>query len=368
MLKLCYSNLIDATGTTITSSTEATALPDDNIQHFWKTKTWRTSGGNFVVTINANDDIDFEETNGVELTATLAAGTYTAATLIAEMETRLEAAGASGYAVSYSSSTHKFTIVSDGAGGGGIFKLRWNSGSNAATTVGGTIGFDTAADDSGSLTYTSDNVSIHSEEWIKFDFGLAQNVTEFLMTRHGVSSSATVKIQGNATDSWASPTVDVTLTYNIEIMLNRWSVNQSYRYWRILIIDTNNSNGYVEIGRAFLGTSIAPERNFTNGYRIETVDPSKVETSSGGVESTDEETPYLVFSLPFENTLIDNVEIVRKDRGKTGDLFICCDYDNELLTDGKHDYSRYVRFLSLPNYSGSHLKRKNFSLDFKELV
>ena len=53
----------------------------------------------------------------------------------------------------YSSSTGKFTFSSDGA----TFSLLWNTGANTANSVGTTIGFDTAADDTGSTSYEGDN-------------------------------------------------------------------------------------------------------------------------------------------------------------------------------------------------------------------
>ena len=53
----------------------------------------------------------------------------------------------------YSNSTGKFTLTSSGA----TFSLLWNTGTNAANSVGTTIGFAVAADDSAALTYTSDN-------------------------------------------------------------------------------------------------------------------------------------------------------------------------------------------------------------------
>lgn len=48
----------------------------------------------------------------------------------------------------------KFKFTSNGT----TFSLLWNTGVNTANTIGDKIGFATAADDTGSLTYTSDNV------------------------------------------------------------------------------------------------------------------------------------------------------------------------------------------------------------------
>ena len=38
-----------------------------------------------------------------------------------------------------------------------VLSLLWNTGTNAANTIGGVLGFDTAADDTGSTSYTADN-------------------------------------------------------------------------------------------------------------------------------------------------------------------------------------------------------------------
>lgn len=47
----------------------------------------------------------------------------------------------------------KFTITSDGA----TFNIEWNTGANTGNNIGAALGFNTAADDTGSLSYTSDN-------------------------------------------------------------------------------------------------------------------------------------------------------------------------------------------------------------------
>ena len=58
---------------------------------------------------------------------------------------------------SWSNSEGKFTIVSDGT----VLSLLWLSGTNTANSVGDTIGFDVAADDTGALTYTSDDAQTY---------------------------------------------------------------------------------------------------------------------------------------------------------------------------------------------------------------
>lgn len=68
------------------------------------------------------------------------------------------AASSSAYTCTYSSSTGKFTFTK----ASGTFQLKWNTGANTANTVGDKIGFSTAADDTGALTYTSDNAQTYA--------------------------------------------------------------------------------------------------------------------------------------------------------------------------------------------------------------
>lgn len=56
--------------------------------------------------------------------------------------------------VVYSDTTGKFTIASSTSA---VLSLLWNTGTNAANTIGTKIGFLVAANDTGATTYTSDN-------------------------------------------------------------------------------------------------------------------------------------------------------------------------------------------------------------------
>lgn len=60
---------------------------------------------------------------------------------------------AAGITVTYSNTTGKFTIVK----ASGTLELLWNTGANTANTIGTKLGFVVSADDTGGLTYTSDN-------------------------------------------------------------------------------------------------------------------------------------------------------------------------------------------------------------------
>ncbi len=73
--------------------------------------------------------------------------------LASQIQTQLDDDATATITCTYSSSTGKFTIASDG----GTFELEWSTGTNTANGIHSTIGFSSAADDTGATSYTSDN-------------------------------------------------------------------------------------------------------------------------------------------------------------------------------------------------------------------
>lgn len=102
-----------------------------------------------IVVDQFNTKIDFSETAGIELTATLTQGIFTPTSMCAEIKTQLEAVGAETYTVTFSSITRKFTV----AHGGAYFSLLFGSGTNAQISASEPLGFY-ASDLTGALTYT----------------------------------------------------------------------------------------------------------------------------------------------------------------------------------------------------------------------
>ena len=118
---------------------------------------------------------------------------------------------------------------------------------------------------------------------IVFDAGSAVTVDSIAIANHNISSGvSTLKVQGNATNSWATPSIDETLTYSSGVITKTFT-GGSYRYWRVYIIDAGNSDGYISIGRIFLADSFtAPDISPTFGH---TRKSSSVKTQSIGGQS-----------------------------------------------------------------------------------
>jgi hypothetical protein len=91
-----------------------------------------------------------------------------------------------------------------------------------------------------------------SGAWL-LDFGSAQRVDWVLLPHHNIDAALEVRIQGNATNSWGSPTLNTTITiptYRDDGMpVGSWRdltgvggySTGGFRYWRFVIVGTNSA-------------------------------------------------------------------------------------------------------------------------------
>ena len=102
----------------------------------------------------SNDTLDLTDDDGT-IAPRVSSGWYkTPQELASALETAINALTTQTFTVTYSDSTGKFTVASSTSA---VVSLLWSTGVNTARTIGAKIGFDTAADDTGATTYTSDN-------------------------------------------------------------------------------------------------------------------------------------------------------------------------------------------------------------------
>lgn len=100
-----------------------------------------------------NDDLDFDDGGGEE-NVSIPQKTYKDPhELAAAIESAMDAATGDDITVTYSDTTGKYTIATDG----GTLSLLWNTGTNTATTIASAIGFSSAANDTGATSYLGDN-------------------------------------------------------------------------------------------------------------------------------------------------------------------------------------------------------------------
>jgi len=268
------------------ASSEKANFPADNLyDRQQRSEIWRSEG--YYNIEDGSNTIVFRETAATDLTATITADEYTTPALLATaIKTALEAAGGSVYTVSRSTTSDKWVITSDGAGGGGIFEIIWTDASSAA--MAGILGYSTGADDTGGLTYTGDFINLHTDEWLLWDLGLSSLPEYFYVFGDRnepieLSSSATIQIQGNFTDNFSTQIFSETIPYDGRVIhtYDLTGFGSTYlRYWRLRINDPQIGSGFVQLGHVSLGNILRPSRgriafgfggsyrNFSNPVRV----------------------------------------------------------------------------------------------------
>lgn len=343
---------------TATYSSQQSAFPYTNITNFERrSKVWRSNG--YWEITSSNNGIVFYETAVTPLTASIAVANYTStATLLTAIKTALEDAGGSTYTVTVSGTTNKIIIASNGAGGGGIFSLIWTDVGSTAASI---LGFDTASDMTGALTYTADVLKISTGEWFKWDMGLSSlpHSVVIIGPRNSplkISPSATLTLQGNETDVWSAPTYSQALTYDdsaIALFDSDGLHTEALRFWRLSISDNSNPLGFVEIGSIFLGRALAPTYGRPQfPYNYELIDRSPIIFSEGGQTFSDIREQTAEFNIEWlglRKTDVESMVDFFADVGTSRPFFVLLDPDAAFSSNFKKSL-RYVKFADAPQF------------------
>jgi hypothetical protein len=362
-MRFLKTNLCTEAATNITASSSNANFPVSNLKNPFRSKHWRSSGA-FVID-STNNKINFKESaGGSELTATLTAGTYSSATLQTEIKTRMQAVGASVYTIIYSAVSAMWTVSTAGA----YLALLNTTGMNAATNVFKvSLGFPNT-DKTGATSYTGSLIAIHTKESIVFDMITTQDISSVVILwpkEDGIrlSSTAVLKIEGSATNVWASPAVSQVLTINNDYMVASFffAAVQSYRYWRVTIEDAQNPYQFVELGMVWIGENVAfnePE----NGFKFTLTDPSHVSATDFGHEYVDEYP--LIASLEFKYNYIGYstqqlLENAFRTNGTKKPVLVVFDQaqtvfnKDQFLIYGKFDKTHLTTHISYDIFSGT---------------
>jgi hypothetical protein len=240
--------------------------------------------------------------------------------------------------------------------------------SNSATVI-------TASSENANFPASNLKNPLRSKRWRSTDISSESVVFDFLTTEpvdsvailwskeDGIllSNTAVIKIQANATDVWTSPAVDQTLTINndYEIASHYFTTDQSYRYWRVLITDAGNPNGFLELGVVWIGKSL--DLDFAeNGFKWSIADMSRVTETAYGHKYVDElpSINTLEFSYRFmEYAEIQVLEEAYRINGKRLPVFVAMDAE-EAVFDKDH-FAIYGMFNS--SFTEDHVVRSLFN-------
>ncbi len=277
--RILVTNRALAAASTLTASSAQAAAPVSYLRDQLRTKTWRTAFNVWVVVAGVNDKIDFDVAGGY--TATILPGTYTAPTYAAAVAAALEAAlPAPDWTCTYSGTTHKFTITKSGAA---TLQLLWATGANTAIGAHRDLGFAVADSGLGG-THTGDYAVYQSRHWLKLDCGSALAAQAAVALDHNLGANGTITLQGNATDAWSTPSVSQAFSPNADgdLAVAWLAAQQTLRYWRLVIDDTRNPEGFSEMGVVYVGPFVQPTVAYAVGWTKSSEPLSEISVTPSG--------------------------------------------------------------------------------------
>lgn len=350
-----------------TVSSENTNFPLSNsFSPNRRSRVWRTTG--YFKIESGSNTIIFTEGGG-NLTATITPGEYTAATLCTAIDAAFTAGGAGSYTVTYTAA-FKFQIVKSA----GTFTIKWTNGSSAAMAA--ILGFSTAADDTGSLTYLSDNFRIHTSEWAVFDMGVSSSPSTFIIAGNRnepikLSNTAVITLKGNDTNVWTSPTFSATIPYDEEaicLFSDTSFGGTPLRYWKLEIVD-QNPLGYLEIGVVYLGEHFEGASGSVQfPLKVDLIDYSENMVSEGRQTLADvfEQTAVYTADWNFlDKNDIEDITEFFEDVGLALPFFVSMDTPAYFSTSFNRRV-KYVKFSDSVSYSLDGADRFSCTMNFRE--
>ena len=194
------------------------------------------------------------------------------------------------------------------------------------------FGYDTSADDTGAASYVSDGACRCSREWLGIALSAATQAKRLAIVSHNFSSSAVVTLYRHTSDDLSAATAVDTVTYDANFMVVEFDA--TYRYWWIHVDDIDNSDSYIEIGRAFLGDYDIAEY-MELGMELAMVDPSEPTMTPEGYVGRNERTQFKRVNFNFamlSETDRDNLIAIYETIGAFNHFFFIPDPAKAIFT------------------------------------
>jgi hypothetical protein len=172
--------------------------------------------------------------------------------------------------------------------------------------------------------------AVLTDAWIKIDTISGIDASVAVIAGHNFTNAATIKIQGNDTDVWTSPTVDETMTWNADSIVHFFT-EDNLRFWRFIVTDAANPDTYIEMGRLFLGTFYQVDEKPQRDFAEEIIDESRSGFSITGQAYVDIGIQRKEFSISMgtmQEATRQNILAVYASVGTHTPIFVIIDEDN----------------------------------------
>ncbi|HOD97826.1 MAG TPA: hypothetical protein PLT63_03530 [Syntrophales bacterium] len=109
--------------------------------------------------------------------------------------------------------------------------------------------------------------SLEEPNTIDADMGSDQSVLVVVIFDHNFTSGAAISISGDSASTFDSgiggaPEYSESIVWNEDGIVHYMTTPSTYRYWRLSVEDTSNSDGYIEIGELLIGSYAELSRNY----------------------------------------------------------------------------------------------------------
>jgi hypothetical protein len=188
-----------------------------------------------------------------------------------------------------------------------------------------------------------------NREFIRWDLGSPQQVRQIFIGNHNFSKTAGIQIKGHTSSNFSSPSFTESLsvvTDSLGITLNKintfFSTVQTYRHWRLDIVDPGNASSGLQVGRVMAGSPINPRRNLSDGFTRRQVDPSRGVQTAGrqGYFKKRDRYEELTFSMPrMERSDWDEIQGIYNKVGLHSPFVVALQPDTRPIHD-----TFYVQF------------------------
>jgi hypothetical protein len=137
-------------------------------------------------------------------------------------------------------------------------------------------------------------------EWIKIDLGSAVKCKRAVIINHNISDGGTTTLKRHTSDDLGAATTVGTFGWDADFMV--LDFDATYRWWWFHVSDAGNSDGYIEIGRIFLGDfSTTVGKPSIGGFALAPVDPSVPTSTPEGIVGRNTRSKFNRLSWQFKH-------------------------------------------------------------------
>lgn len=205
---------------------------------------------------------------------------------------------------------------------------------------------------------------------IAIDMGSAQAIGVVALISNNLTNSATVRVRGANNSSMTSPLYDSGTVSVYEHTDYATTFAPTYaRYWQINITDTLNPDGYISIGRLFIGSRFAPSINVSYGAGIQVESRTEVAEALGGPEYFNELENRRVWQGSWE-ALTDaeayrQMFVIQKESDVSGEVYL---FEDDADTNYQDLRWFWGRMRSLNAIEWPYLDRHSVAVEIAELL